>query len=98
MATPADLDPLSSHAALSLMTALDNAGERAEALRCGQSYGELIRSELGAEPSPELSEWVEQHRHLTSIAVLPFVFLSDVADAKALSLGFADRSSPCSAT
>jgi DNA-binding SARP family transcriptional activator len=85
-----ELDPLSSHAALSLMTALDNAGERAEALRYGQAHGELTRSELGAEPSPELSEWVEQHRHLTSIAVLPFVFLSEVADARALSLGFAD--------
>jgi DNA-binding SARP family transcriptional activator len=85
-----DLDPLSSHAALSLMTALDNAGERAEALRCGQAHGELVRSELGAEPSPELSEWVERHRHLTSIAVLPFVFLSDVDDSRALSLGFAD--------
>jgi DNA-binding SARP family transcriptional activator/tetratricopeptide (TPR) repeat protein len=85
-----ELDPLSSHAALGLMTALDNAGERAEALRCGQVHGELVRSELGAEPSAELSEWVEQHRHLTSIAVLPFVFLSEVDDARALSLGFAD--------
>ena len=84
------LDPLSSHAALGLMTALDKAGERAEALRCGQAYGELVRSELGAEPSPELAEWIEQHRHLTSIAVLPFVFLSEVDDARALSLGFAD--------
>jgi DNA-binding SARP family transcriptional activator/tetratricopeptide (TPR) repeat protein len=85
-----ELDPLSSHAALGLMTALDNAGERAEALRCGQAHGELLRSELGAEPSPELSAWVEQHRHLTSIAVLPFVFLSEVDDTRALSLGFAD--------
>ena len=84
------LDPLSSHAALGLMTALDHAGERAEALRCGEAYGELVRSELSAEPSPELSEWIEQHRHLTSIAVLPFVFLSDVDDTRALSLGFAD--------
>jgi TolB-like protein len=33
---------------------------------------------------------MEQRRHLTSIAVLPFVFLSDVDDTKALSLGFAD--------
>ncbi len=85
-----ELDPLSSHAALSLMTALDAAGERAEALRCGQAYGELARSELGADPTPELSEWIEQHRHLTSIAVLPFVFLSDVDDTRAFSLGFAD--------
>ena len=59
-----ELDPLSSHAALGLMTALDNAGERAEALRCGQAYGELVRSELGADPPPELTEWIEQHRHV----------------------------------
>jgi DNA-binding SARP family transcriptional activator/Tfp pilus assembly protein PilF len=85
-----ELDPLSSHAALGLMTALDNAGERAEALRCGQAYGELLRSELSADPTPELVEWIEEHRHLTSIAVLPFVFLSDVDDTRALSLGFAD--------
>jgi DNA-binding SARP family transcriptional activator/Tfp pilus assembly protein PilF len=85
-----ELEPLSSHAALGLMTALDQAGERAEALRCGAAYGVLVRSELGAEPSPELSQWVEQHRQLTSIAVLPFVFLSEVDDARGLSLGFAD--------
>jgi TolB-like protein/DNA-binding SARP family transcriptional activator len=59
-----DLDPLSSQAALGLMTALDHAGERAEALRCGQAYGELVRSELGADAPPELSEWIEQHRHV----------------------------------
>ncbi|HEV2086359.1 MAG TPA: tetratricopeptide repeat protein, partial [Gemmatimonadales bacterium] len=85
-----ELDPLSSHAALGLMTALDNAGERAEALRCGQAYGELARSELAADPSPELSKWIEQRRQLTSIAVLPFVFLSDMDNTRALSLGFAD--------
>jgi DNA-binding SARP family transcriptional activator len=84
------LNPLSSHAALGLMTALDQAGERAEALRCGQAYGVLVRSELGADPSPELSEWIEQRRQLTSIAVLPFVILSEVDNTRALSLGFAD--------
>jgi serine/threonine-protein kinase len=59
-----ELDPLSSHAALGLMTALDNAGERAEALRCGQAYGELVRSELSSDPPPELSQWIEQHRQV----------------------------------
>jgi TolB-like protein/DNA-binding SARP family transcriptional activator/Flp pilus assembly protein TadD len=59
-----ELDPLNTHAALGLMTALDNAGERAEALRCGQAYGELVRSELSTDPPPELSEWMEQHRHV----------------------------------
>ena len=64
-----ELDPLSSHAALGLMTALDHAGERAEALRCGQAYGELVRSELGADPPAELSEWIEQHRHVAGNGV-----------------------------
>jgi DNA-binding SARP family transcriptional activator/TolB-like protein len=59
-----ELDPLSSHAALGLMTALDHAGARAEALRCGQAYEELVRSELGADAPPELSAWMEQHRHV----------------------------------
>ncbi|HEY8197133.1 MAG TPA: BTAD domain-containing putative transcriptional regulator, partial [Gemmatimonadales bacterium] len=59
-----DLDPLSSYAALGLMTALDQAGERAEALRYGQAHGELVRAELGDGPTPELSDWIEQHRHV----------------------------------
>ncbi len=59
-----ELDPLSSHAALGLMTALDNAGERAEALRFGQAYEKLVRSELGTDPPPELSQWIEQHRQV----------------------------------
>jgi DNA-binding SARP family transcriptional activator len=58
-----DLDPLSARAVLGLMTALDQAGERAEALRCGEAYRELVRSELGADPPAELSEWIAQHRH-----------------------------------
>ncbi|HTG83255.1 MAG TPA: BTAD domain-containing putative transcriptional regulator, partial [Gemmatimonadales bacterium] len=85
-----ELEPLSSRGALGLMTALDNAGERAEALRWGQAHGALLRSELGADPSPEVSAWIEVHRQLRSIAVLPFVFLNDAGDSKALSLGFAD--------
>ena len=59
-----ELDPLSSHAVLGLMTALDNAGEHTEALRRGQTYGELVHSELGLDSPPELSEWIEQHRHV----------------------------------
>jgi DNA-binding SARP family transcriptional activator/TolB-like protein/Flp pilus assembly protein TadD len=57
-----ELDPMSSRSALGLMTALDNAGDHAEALRWGQKYAELVRSELGADAPAELSEWVEQHR------------------------------------
>src|SRR5689334_13576242 len=57
-----ELDPMSSHAALGLMAALESAGERAEAVRYGQAYGELVRSELGADPPPELTRWIDQHR------------------------------------
>jgi DNA-binding SARP family transcriptional activator/TolB-like protein len=64
-----EFDPMSSHAVLGLMTALDHAGERAEALRRGQAYGELVRSELGADPPAELSEWIEQHRHVAGNGV-----------------------------
>src|SRR5689334_10744743 len=59
-----ELDPLSSQAALGLMAALDNGGQGAEAVRCGLAYGELVRSELDAEPPAELSQWIEQHRHV----------------------------------
>jgi serine/threonine-protein kinase len=59
-----EVDPMSSHAALGLMAALDQAGERAEALRRGEAYGELVRSELGTDPPAELSQWIEQHRHV----------------------------------
>jgi TolB-like protein/DNA-binding SARP family transcriptional activator/Flp pilus assembly protein TadD len=66
-----ELDPLSSHAALGLMTALDNGGELADALRCGQAYGELVRSELSSDPPPELTEWIEQRRHVARNGARP---------------------------
>jgi TolB-like protein/DNA-binding SARP family transcriptional activator len=66
-----ELEPLGCHAALGLMTALDNAGEHAEALRCGQAYAELVRSELGVDPPAELSEWMERHRHVAGNGVRP---------------------------
>jgi DNA-binding SARP family transcriptional activator/TolB-like protein len=66
-----ELDPLSSHGAIGLMTGLDQAGERAEALRCGEAYRELMRSELGADPPPELSQWIEQHRHVAGNGAKP---------------------------
>jgi serine/threonine-protein kinase len=51
------------------MTALDQAGEHAEALRRGQAYGELVHAELGDNPPPELAEWVDQHRHVAGNGV-----------------------------
>jgi DNA-binding SARP family transcriptional activator len=80
-----ELAPLSSHAVLGLMTALDNAGEHAEALRRGQAYGELVHSELGEDPPPELSEWIEQHHHVAGNGVTGngdrFTTAGEVAEA-----------------
>src|SRR5712692_7744261 len=44
-----ELDPLSAQAALGLMRALDDAGERAEAVQHGRRYEAYVRQELGAE-------------------------------------------------
>ena len=65
VATPSRARPVAFRAALGLMTALDNAGERAEALRRGQAYEEAgaFRGSA-ADPSGEVSEWLERHRHV----------------------------------
>jgi TolB-like protein/DNA-binding SARP family transcriptional activator len=86
-----ELDPLSSHAALGLLTALDQAGERAEALRCGQEYGELVRSELGTDPPPELSQWMEQHRYVAGNGARPSNLSPDITSAVDLPLGLSRR-------
>lgn len=52
---------------------------------------EAVLEALAGRSSPEFSAPAPDHRDtLTSIAVLPFVILSDVEQGKALSLGFAD--------
>jgi predicted ATPase/DNA-binding SARP family transcriptional activator len=48
----AALEPLSSRAAVGVMTALAALGESAEALRYGQVYEAFVRQELGAAPEP----------------------------------------------
>jgi DNA-binding SARP family transcriptional activator/TolB-like protein len=78
-----ELDRLSSHAALGLMTALDHAGERGEALRYGQAHRELVRSEIGDDPPPELSDWIEQHRHIAGNAVARNGLAKDAGPAPA---------------
>jgi DNA-binding SARP family transcriptional activator/TolB-like protein len=57
-----ELDPISYSATLALMNALELDGERAEALRSGEAYAQLVRSELGTDPPPELTDWMEQRR------------------------------------
>jgi len=58
-----ETDPLSSHATLGLMTALDAAGERAEAIRVGHACAAFVRAELGAEPPSEVSALVSRLHH-----------------------------------
>ena len=53
------LDPVSSHATLGLMTALADAGERAEAIRHGRAYEALARAE-GVEPTPAIASVLKQ--------------------------------------
>jgi DNA-binding SARP family transcriptional activator/predicted ATPase len=48
----AALEPLSSRAAVGVMTALAALGESAEALRYGRAYEAFVRQELGTTPEP----------------------------------------------
>ena len=58
----AALDPLSSRAAVGLMTALAATGEVAEALQHGRAYDALVREELGTAPEAALGELTKRLR------------------------------------
>src|SRR3989441_6406273 len=60
-----ELDPLSAQAALGLMRALDDAGERAEAVQHGRRYEAYVRQELGAEPAADVLALIQQLHHQT---------------------------------
>lgn len=62
------LDPLSSRAALGVMQALDDAGERAAAIEHGRRYEAFVRRELEAEPSAEVLALAERLQFRTSEA------------------------------
>ena len=62
----AALDPLSSRAALGLMTTLDRAGEPVEAIRAGRAHTEFVRQELGAEPATEVTALMERLQHFVA--------------------------------
>ena len=66
----ADLDPLSSRAALSLMHVLVAAGDRPAALATARSHARRVRVELDADPDPTLLRFERELRRLTS-AELP---------------------------
>lgn len=59
----AALDPLSSRAALGLMRALDQAGERAEAVAQGRRYEAFVRQDLGVEPASEVVALAQELHH-----------------------------------
>ena len=97
-------DPLSSRVAIETVQALAAAGEHAAAIQHANAFQRRVRAELGVEPDPLLRKLVTELAppaiaaapakaatpRLTSVAVLPFVFLSEVENSRALSLGFAD--------
>lgn len=55
-----ELDPLSTHAAVGLMTTLHHAGERAEAIRHGQAHVAFVRQQLDAEPPSQVSALIRR--------------------------------------
>jgi DNA-binding SARP family transcriptional activator len=58
----ADAEPLSARAARELIEALVAAGESAEALRFATVHEALIRQELDAPASPEITRWIHRLR------------------------------------
>ncbi|MGE5800728.1 MAG: BTAD domain-containing putative transcriptional regulator [Gemmatimonadota bacterium] len=58
----AELDPLSAKATVSRMTALAAARERAEAMRVGREYTDLVRRELDAAPPRAVAKLMDQLR------------------------------------
>jgi DNA-binding SARP family transcriptional activator/TolB-like protein len=81
--TPAD--PLSTRAAIGLMTALDDAGERAEAIRHGQAYEAFVRQQLGAEPASDVSSLIRRLQHGSD---------EDLRSAGALAAALSDPGDP----
>jgi predicted ATPase/DNA-binding SARP family transcriptional activator len=59
----ATLDPLKTRAAVRLISALAASGKRSEALRHADQYAKLVREELGAEPSRDVTALAERLRN-----------------------------------
>jgi len=62
------IDPLNGRAAIGLMRALDEAGERLAALQHADAYEARVRKDLDAEPAAELMALTQQLRTQTSMA------------------------------
>jgi TolB-like protein/DNA-binding SARP family transcriptional activator len=79
----ASLDPLDSRAALHLMDALEASGAREHALRHAAAHTVLLRTELDADPPPEMVALVERMRHAPR-PVEPFIQLPRIVPAAGL--------------
>jgi len=64
-----ELDPLSARAAVGLMRALDDAGERAEAVQHGRRYEAYVRQELGVDPAADVLAVIQELHHQTGEGV-----------------------------
>lgn len=76
-------DPLSGRVTLELMTALERAGERGEALRQARVHGLLLQRELGAQPDPAVAALAERMR--TAPALEPVDSLDEASERPAAS-------------
>jgi DNA-binding SARP family transcriptional activator len=65
-------DPLSVTTALALLEALGAAGDRTAALDFGRVHAARIRSELGLDPDPAVTDFIESlRRHITPTRSIP---------------------------
>lgn len=86
-------DPYRSPVALRLVRSLMAAGDPASAFRHARAHEQLLRTELGIEPPPELEEFARElvasgvPGPLRSVAVLPFVNVGDDPDTEYFSEG-----------
>ena len=69
----AQADPLDSRVMLHLMTALEAAGAREQALRHAGIHAARLRTELDADPPPEVTALTERMRHDPRSVALPRV-------------------------
>jgi len=71
----ARIDPFSTRAALGVMQALEDAGERLEAIQWGEAYQARVCEELGVEPGAEVLAFIEELRKQKSLtaAISSFV-------------------------
>jgi len=83
----AALDPFNSRTVLRLVTALDAAGERPEALRTARAHAVFLRQELGTEPDPALQALLERLSAPAPPHALPGAPVPDAVEPDAVAPG-----------